>query len=415
MALSFSGMAQAIINSLWGGALSNPDQGYHISGPNTSRNEANVSYTDDRAMQITAVWASVRLRSQTVSTMPLHMYEKTATGRELVTDHPVYDVLRIKPNNMMTPLDFRQAMTAQMVLWGNAYALIERTGTRVTAITPLRSGAMTPKRIGNTVVYEYHTDKGAHIFAAETILHLKSFGTDGIVGLSPLKYGAQAFGVTVAAEQHAAHSFSSGGRPSGVLTVDRVLSDVQREQIKTIYESVTTSDGLYVLEGGTKYQAISMAPDDLQMLQTRQFQISEIARLFGVPSFLLNDTEKNTSWGSGIEQINLGWLAYGLRSDLAQWESAINSALFTPKEQRRYFWEHSIEGLLRADSAGRAAFYSSGIQNGWLSRNEVRALENWPPADGADQLTAQVNMAPLDMLGQQQEVPEDDRNKIPTG
>ena len=147
-----------------------------------------------------------------------------------------------------------------------------------------------------------------------------------------------------------------------------------------------------------------MAPDDLQMLQTRQFQISEIARLFGVPSFLLNDTEKNTSWGSGIEQINLGWLAYGLRSDLAQWEAAINSALFTPKEQRKYFFEHSIEGLLRADSAGRAAFYSSGIQNGWLSRNEVRALENWPPADGADALTAQVNMAPLDMLGQQQEV-----------
>jgi len=218
-----------------------------------------------------------------------------------------------------------------------------------------------------------------------------------------LRYGAQAFGVTVATEQHAANSFSSGGRPSGVLTTDRILNEVQRQQIQTIYQDVASSDGLYVLEGGTKYQAISIPPDDLQMLQSRRFQLGEIARMFGVPSFLINDTEKSTTWGSGLEQANLGFLVYGLRAYLVQWEAAINSALLTRSEQKKYFLEHSLEGLLRGDSAARAAYYSQAIQNGWLTRNEVRALDNFPPIDGADELTAQVNMAPLDKLGQVQD------------
>jgi len=406
MAISFGGMAQAIINTLMGGALSNPVQGYYASGPLTNRNEAGVSFTDDRAMQITAVYACVKIITQTVSTLPLFMYEKTPTGRELVTDHPVNDLFRVSPNNLMTPLDFRQAMTAQLCLYGNAYAFIERNRGRITAITPARVGCMTPVRIGNEVWYDYQTSEGLKRFSADNILHLKGFGTDGIIGLSPLRYGAQAFGVTVATEQHAAHSFSSGGRPSGVLTTDRILSDVQRNQIKNIYEDVASSDGLYVLEGGTKYQAISIPPDDLQMLQSRQFQLGEIARMFGVPSFLINDTEKSTTWGSGLEQANLGFLVYGLRAYLVQWEAAVNSALLTRSEQKKYYLEHSLEGLLRGDSAARAAYYSQAIQNGWLTRNEVRSLDNFPRIEGADELTAQVNMAPLDKLGDKQESPD---------
>lgn len=399
--ISFSGYAQALINSMFGGALSNPEQGHHIPGPLTSRNESGVAFTDDRAMQITAVYACVKLVTQTVATLPLFLYEKTDKGRKLVTDHPAYDLLCIRPNAMMTPLDFRHSQTAQVCLGGNGYSHIEWSGKRPVSLTPLRFGAMTPRRKENEIVYDYQTDRGLKTFPAREILHIKGFGTDGIVGLSPLRYGAQAFGVTVATEQHAAHSFSSGGRPSGVLTVDRILDPVQRDQIKKIYEQVTTSDGLFVLEGGTKYQAIAIPPDDLQMLQSRQFQLGEIARMFGVPSFLINDTEKNTSWGTGIEQQNIGWLAYGLRAYLKQWESALNATLFTRDEQRKFYFEHSIEGLLRADSTARANLYASGIQNGWLTRNEVRSLENWPAVEGADELTAQVNMAPLDKLGQE--------------
>ena len=248
MALTFGGMAQAIINTLMGGALSNPVQGYYAAGPIGNKNESNISFTDERAMQITAVYACVKIITQTVATLPLHVYEKTATGRNLVTDHPVHDLFRVSPNNLMTPLDFRQAMTAQLCMWGNAYAFIERNNGRVTAITPARVGCMTPVRIGNEVWYDYQTQEGLRRFSADNILHIKGFGTDGIIGLSPLRYGAQAFGVTVATEQHAAHSFSSGGRPSGVLMTDRILTDVQRGQLKDIYEDVATSDGLFVLE-----------------------------------------------------------------------------------------------------------------------------------------------------------------------
>ena len=405
MALTFGGMAQAIINTLMGGALSNPVQGYYAAGPIGNKNESNISFTDERAMQITAVYACVKIITQTVATLPLHVYEKTATGRNLVTDHPVHDLFRVSPNNLMTPLDFRQAMTAQLCMWGNAYAFIERNNGRVTAITPARVGCMTPVRIGNEVWYDYQTQEGLRRFSADNILHIKGFGTDGIIGLSPLRYGAQAFGVTVATEQHAAHSFSSGGRPSGVLMTDRILTDVQRGQLKDIYEDVATSDGLFVLEGGTKYQAISIPPDDLQMLQSRQFQLGEIARMFGVPSFLINDTEKSTSWGTGIEQQNLGFLAYGLRPYLVQWEAAVNSALFTRSEQKKYYVEHSVEGLLRADIATRYAAYATAVTNGWKTRNEIRALDNDPPIEGADELTAQVNMSPLNKLGEKQEAP----------
>jgi HK97 family phage portal protein len=401
--ITFSGMAQAIIQSLWGGALSNPEQGYHVSGPNTSRNEANVSYTDDRAMQITAVYACVKIVTQTVATLPLHVYERTPTGRKLVTDHPVHELLRVRPNAMMTPLDFRMAMTAQLCLGGNSYAFKDYSGKRITSLIPARFGCMVPKREGNQVVYEYQTDNGLKRFSSEQILHLKGFGTDGLVGLSPLRYGAQAFGVTVATEQYAADTFAKGGKTTGVLEMPAILNAEQRAQAKTLHDNMHDEGGLFVLEGGTKYQAISINPDDLQMLESRKFQLSEIARMFGVPSFLINDTEKSTSWGTGIEQQNLGWLAYGLRAYLIQWESALNASLFTPTEQQKYFVEHTVEGLLRADSTARSAFYSSAIQNGWMTRNEARALENWPPMEGADELTAQVNMAPLDMLGQQQE------------
>jgi HK97 family phage portal protein len=402
--ITFSGMAQAIIQSLWGGALSNPEQGYHVSGPNTSRNESGVAYTDDRAMQITAVYACVRLVSQTVSTLPLFMYERTKTGRKLVTDHPAHDLLRVRPNAMMTPLDFRQAKTAQLCLGGNGYSYIEWSRNRPVALTPLRFGAMTPKREGNEIGYYYQTEKGLVRFTAKEILHLKGFGTDGIVGLSPLRYGAQAFGVTVATEQYAADTFAKGGKTTGVLEMPAILNAEQRAQAKTLHDKMHDEGGLFVLEGGTKYQAISINPDDLQMLESRKFQLSEIARMFGVPSFLINDTEKSTSWGTGIEQQNLGWLAYGLRAYLAQWESALNSSLLTTAEQKRYYFEHSVEGLLRADSAARAAYYSSGIQNTWMTPAEVRELDNLPFVQGSDKLLAQVNMAPLDMLGQQQEV-----------
>lgn len=397
MAVTFSNLAYAVFREMMGGALVNNDRGFQIAGPG-SRNDAGVSFTDERAMQNMSLWSGVRLVSETVGTLPLHMYRRTEDGREKVEDHPLADLFRFRPNAMMTPLEFREAMTANLALWGNAYAVIERQGDRVTSITPLKAPLMAVKREAGMLTYHYKTDRGTHIFAPESILHIKGFGTDGVVGLSPIQYGAQALGTAIATEQYAGHSFGSGGRPSGVLTVDKILTKEQREALQSIYQEVSASDGLWVLEGGTKYQAVSLDPSDMQMLQSRVFSVMEIARLLRVPPFLLYETEKNTSWGSGIEQFNLGFLTYSVRPYLTRWESAMCAALLSRTEQREYFFAHSVEGLLRADSAGRASFLTSMVSHGLMTRNEARQKENLKPVGGADELTVQVNMAPLDSL-----------------
>jgi HK97 family phage portal protein len=382
------------------GGLTNPDEGPHIAGPTSTRTESGLNLSDERAMQLSAVWSCVRLISETVGSLPLGVYERTADGRRAVSDHFLYELLRVSPNDLMSPLEFREAMTVQLALWGNGYAYIERNARGVPlSLTPLHPAQMTPVKEAGTVTYHYQTNKGEHIYAKESILHLKGFSVDGIVGLSPLAYARHTMGISASADQFASKSFSSGGRPSGVLMVDRILTDTQREQLRDIYENITVSDtGLWVLEGGTSYQAIDIPPDDMQMLESRQFQLSDIARFFRVPSHMINDGSQATAWGSGIEQLNIGFLTYTLRPYLTRWESAVADSLLDRTARRRYFVEHNVEGLLRADSAARASFYATAAQNGWMSRNEIRRKENLPPVDGADELTVQVNLTPVDEL-----------------
>jgi HK97 family phage portal protein len=287
-------------------------------------------------------------------------------------------------------------MTLSLALRGNAYAKIERDAKGVpSSLTPLRSDLVTPVREVGTVTYHYYSDGKEYIFAKESILHLKGFG-DGIVGLSPLAYSRDILGVSKSADKFAAKSFQGSGRYRGFVSIDKLLTTEQRVALQAMYDTASVDDTrTWVFEAGAKFNQTSMSPDDMQMLQSREFQLGEIARIFRVPSYLINDTAKSTSWGSGIEQQNLGFLTYTLRPYLTRWESAINHTLLSRTDQRKYFVEHSVEGLLRADSQARAAFYGSAIQNGWMDRNEVRAKENLPPRDGAGELTAQVNMTPV--------------------
>ena len=389
--------------SFWGrwfgnGGLSNPEEGAQSSGKSSTTTEAGVVLTDERAMALSAVWSCVRLISETVGSLPLAIYERTADGRQVAPEHYLNELLLVSPNALMTPLEFREAMTMQLALWGNGYAHIERDSKGIpTSLTPLHPGHVTPKREAGGVTYHYQTSKGGHIFAAESILHLKGFGVEGIVGLSPLAYARETLGITAAADKYASKSFTSGSRPSGVLTVDRVLTPEQREALRAIYANLD-SNSLWVLEGGTGYQQLSLPPDDLQMLESRQFQLGDIARFFRVPSHMINDHTKDTSWGTGIEQQNIGFLTYTLRPYLTRWESTISNALLSRTDRRRYFAEHKVEGLLRADSGARAAFYSQMAQNGIMSRNEIRKKENLPPVEGGDELTVQVNLTPVQDL-----------------
>jgi phage portal protein BeeE len=222
------------------------------------------------------------------------------------------------------------------------------------------------------------------------------------IGLSPLAMARHALGLTIAAERYSAGAFRNGGRPVGTLNFSQFLNKEQRDQARKIYSDITAgaenSTNSWVLEGGAKYEAIDIPPDDLQMLQSRQFQLAEIARFFRVPSHLINDSEKSTTWGSGLEQLNLAFLQYTLNPYLRQWESVITDSLLTAPDKRKVIVEHNVEGLLRADSAGRAQFYAQMAQNGLMTRNEIRRKENLPPKKGGDELTVQVNLAPVGSL-----------------
>ena len=384
-----------------GSGLDNPDKGPQSSGRTTYRTESGLILTDERAMSITAVWSCVRLLAETVASLPLSVYERTPDGRKEVGEHYLRTLLREAPNDLMTPLEFREAMTMQLALWGNAYAKIDRDSSKKPfAITPLRADRMTPTREAGTVTYHYQVDKGEHVFAKDSILHLKGFGTEGIIGLSPLAYARHTLGISASADKYAGASFAKGGRPRGVMTTDRILTSDQRLALKNIYEGIgdQESDGTWVLEAGIDYKAIDIPPDDMQMLESRAFQLSEVARIFRVPSFLINDSEKSTSWGTGLEQTNLAFLTYTLRPYLTRWESTISNSLLSRTDRRKYFVEHNVEGLLRADSAARASFYSQMVQNGLYTRNEVRRKENMKPVEGGDDLTIQVNLTPVDDL-----------------
>jgi HK97 family phage portal protein len=399
--MDLGNFAAAIWRSAGWNGLSNSERGEQRATPLSRNSDAGVNVGDQRAMQVSAVWSCARLITETVGSLPIGVYEKTATGRDVVTDHYLHELLRVSPNAMMTPLEFREALTLQLVLWGNGYAFVERSAAgRPLSLTPLAPDRMKVVRSDGGLTYHYSTDKGTHVYAQQSILHLKGFSTDGVVGLSPIGYAAHTLGLTVAADRYASKAFSSGGRPAGVLTVDKFLTPDQRDQLRTIYTQIAAeeSTGTWVLEGGTQYQAIGINPNDMQLLASRSFQLAEIARIFRVPSYLINDTERSTSWGTGIEQQNLGFLTYTLRPYLTRWESTVSDSLLDRAGRKRYFVEHNVEGLLRADSAARSAFYSTAAQNGWMSRNEIRRKENMPPVVGGDELTVQVNLTPVDQL-----------------
>lgn len=385
--------------------FANPERGQQIDGPSPSWNESDVALTDDRKLQISTVFSCIRLLTESIGSLPVCVYKRTANGREKDDKHPVCRLL-YEPNPFMTGQEFLESMAMQLVGWGNAYALIAKNDKGVPMEAwPLASSKMTVERVGyERIIYRYNHERGPVEYDSGKILHIKGFGGDGIIGLSPLSYAAQAVGLTVAAEKYSAAFFKNGGRPSGVLQVEKPLNPQQRKDIREKYAPLTGGDvgngnGLWVLDAFAKYQPISISPDDAQLLVTRQLQVAEIARIFRIPLFLLMEMEKSTSWGTGLEQQNLAFLTYTLRPYLTRIENAMDRWLFSEKERAQYYVEFNVEGLLRGDSTARATFYSTMVQNGLMTRNEVREKENMAPHAGADALTAQTNLAPVDMLG----------------
>ena len=358
------------------------------------------------ALQLAAFWACVRLISETIATLPLQLYQRDAKGgRTLARDHWLYTILHDQPNANMTAVEFWEAVVAQLCLWGNAYCFKTYAGGRIVSLDPLKPGQMTVKTdLTGALTYHYTTAKGIVVYSEAEIWHVKGFGVDGLIGLSPVSYARNSLGASMSSDEASGKVFANGMRSGGALKMSQILKADQRKEIR---ESLapelagTANTGkLMVLEGGMEYQPLSMNPDDAQMLETRSFHVSEICRWFRVPPTMVGHGEKTSNWGTGLEQQMLGFLTFSLRPYLSRIEQGIKKNLLLPADRAKYHAEFSIEGLMRADSAGRAALYSSAAQNGWMTRNEIRALENWPPAEGGDDLTVQSNLIPVSKLGE---------------
>jgi len=365
------------------------------------RTVAGASVTTDAALGLSTVWACVRLLAETIATLPMMLYRTDARGgRTVAADHPLYALLHDAPSADFTAVEFWEGVVLSLCLPGNAYARKEYVGNRLVALTPLAADRMTVERTeGGARRYRYADAGRVRVYGEDEVFHVRGFGGAGDMGLSPIAYARQSLGAAMAAEEHAQAVFANGAQPTGVLTIDQVLDANQREQVRegivAPMAGSANAGGIFVLEAGMKFQAISMTPEDTQFLQTRAFQVEEICRWFRVPPFMVGHTEKSTSWGTGIEQQMLGFLTFGLRPYLSRIEQSVRRSLIAPGERGSLVAEFKVEGLLRADSAARARFYAIMVQNGMMTRNEVRRLENLEPLPGGDALTVQAQNVPL--------------------
>lgn len=371
-----------------------------------AQSSAGVTVNVTTAMRVATVWACVRLIAETIATLPIGLYTRLPDGgRQASNAHPLYTVLAIAPNADMGPVQFWEAMVASLLLRGNAYALVHRAVGRVIALEFLHPHRM--RLESRNGVLRYHYDfpgQGEREVAQAELLHIPGFSLDGRVGLSPISYGANVIGSAIAADEAANGTFKNGMMPTVAFKVNRVLKKEQRDDFRAYVETISgalNAGKSPVLEEGIEPESIGINPTDAQLLETRGWSVEEVCRFFRIPPWMVGHTEKSTSWGTGLEQQVIGFLTFSLSTWLRRIEKAISRQLLTPAERVTHYAEFSIEGLLRADSAARAAFYAAMTQNGIYTRDDCRVRENLPRKGGnADVLTVQTSLTPLDALGQ---------------
>lgn len=365
------------------------------------------------AMQMTAVYSCVRILSEAVAGLPLHLYEYGDGGsKEKAVKHPLYFLLHDEPNPEMTSFVFRETLMTHLLLWGNAYAQVIRNGKgEVLALYPLMPDRMTVDRDEKgRLYYEYNTSsdeaptmKGSTVkLAPSDVLHIPGLGFDGLVGYSPIAMAKNAIGMAIACEEYGAKFFANGAQPSGVLEHPGTLKDPGRvrESWQQTFGGSRNANKVAVLEEGMKYTPISISPEQAQFLETRKFQINEIARIFRVPPHMVGDLDKSSF--SNIEQQSLEFVKYTLDPWVSRWEQSMVRSLLTAAEKKRYFIKFNVDGLLRGDYQSRMNGYATARQNGWMSANDIRELENLDriPAElGGDLYLINGNMTKLQDAG----------------
>lgn len=394
--------------SEWFGSFWHPRRSDDGSPMRTMR-DGERSVSIDAALQLGTVWSCVRLLSETIGTLPLGIYRREDDGGRIgAPDHALYGLLHDSPNADMTAAEFWEAAVACLCLWGNFYAEIKRNASgQIVALNFLPPDQVKVSRNeAGARVYTYNTGVKKRDLPESKVFHIRGFGTGADVGLSPIGYARKTLALAIDTDQAASTAMRDGVRPAGFLVVPGKPTPQQKKELRETFIEPVTGVGATakagILEQGMDWKdAKGLPPEDLQLLQGRAFNVEEICRWFRTPPFMVGHTEKSTSWGSGLEQQMIGFLTFSLRPYLTRIEQAVKKQLVAPAERARIYAEFNLEGLLRADSAGRAALYNTFAQNGISSRNEIRARENLPKVEGADILTVQSNLVPIDQLGAQ--------------
>ncbi|MFK0338722.1 phage portal protein [Agrobacterium deltaense] len=370
--------------------------------------DAGEPVTDSSVLSISSAWACVNLLSGTIASLPLMVYRRDAKGvRQVYREHPLYRLLHDSPNYDQTAVDFWEFMAASIEMRGNAYARIERNSRGIASLMPVNPAFMGVRRLQNgSIEYRWSQDGRYFVETDKMMLHIRGFGGNPLGGMSTLHFGRHTFSLARAVDKSASSTFKNGMRPSGVLTFEKWLTPEQRklaeEKLASKFQTAADTGKPMILEGGTKWEQLTLAPEDAQMLESRSFSVEEVCRFFGVPPFMIGHTEKTTSWGSGIEQQTLGFQKFTLRRRLKRIEQAIEKQLLTAADRAAgVSVEFNLEGLLRADSAGRARFYQQMTQIGAMTINEVRDLENLPPVDGGDIPRMQMQNKPISEIDEE--------------
>lgn len=389
-------------------------------GTSTSGKRVN----EKTSMQMTAVYCCVRILSEAIASLPLHLYRYGENDSKIrATDHPLYFLLHNEPNSEMTSFNFRETLMTHLLLWGNAYAQIIRNGKgEIMAIYPLMPDRMTVNRDDKgEIYYEYRvSNDDAKTFKDSTVrlppsevLHIPGLGFDGLVGYSPIAMAKNAIGMAIACEEYGAKFFANSAAPSGVLEHPGTLKDPSkvRESWMQTFGGSHNSSRIAVLEEGMKYAPISISPNEAQFLETRKFQIDEIARIFRIPPHMVGDLEKSSF--SNIEQQSLEFVKYTLDPWVSRWEQSMERALLNIDEKKDYFIKFNVDGLLRGDYQSRMNGYATARQNGWMSANDIRTLENLdliPKEEGGDLYLINGNMMKLQDAGAAYETTGGDKN-----
>jgi HK97 family phage portal protein len=365
------------------------------------------------AMQTTAVYACVRILSETIASLPLHIYKYTKDGKEKVINHQIYHLLHDEPNPEMTSFVFRETLMSHLLLWGNAYAQIIRDGRgNVLALYPLLPDKVLVDRTDSGeiyYIYNKYSDENPNIkgygqvyLRKEEVLHIPGLGFDGLIGYSPIAMAKNAIGMSIATEEYGAKFFANGANPGGVLEHPGIVKDPSRirDSWNAVYQGSNNAHRVAVLEEGMKFQSIGIPPEQAQFLETRKFQINEIARIFRIPPHMIGDLEKSSF--SNIEQQSLEFVKYTLDPWVIRWEQSIQKAILSPTEKKEYFIKFNVDSLLRGDYQSRMNGYAIGVQNGFLSSNDIRRLENMndiPDELGGNLYRTNGNMVSLNSVG----------------